>query len=502
MESFKNFEKAMRECVSFDDADFRALFEAARKGLVGVACSGGADSMFLLCACVALLGSDKIAVLHFNHRVRKAAELDENMVRKFCAKNNLRLVVQKASSVPKKITEESLRKMRLDFYGKNFEKLGLSAIAQGHHLGDACETVIMRLARGSNLEGMCSPRSESSLGSMRFIRPLLNFEKSEMKRILKKCGIVWREDESNADPKFFRNAVRNEIIPMIEKFSPLKFASCVKRSRKLFAEDCDFIDALFEKFFSESNPDFILGKNFSEINLPEEILNSRALLRRALMKLVVKNSLDKSFRANAADAALEKIESNFRLKRCFSLGKYFLVFLPPNKKNLSKKGAGMAKLSIEFADRREVRAPSYEINLKFGKNSLPTGDALIVKKIELSVGKLGQIMAGKVDESEKAYINLAALEKEKKPSRGKFALSARSAEVSDEYQPMASLQKRNISKMLASKKISSTARNRLPRVIFSRGEIAWVPNLPPASKLALDADCAEVIELTFVRQST
>lgn len=502
MESLKQFEKNLKSCRDFKESDFSALLRASENGHIGVACSGGCDSMFLLCACVALLGSDKISVLHFNHGVRKAADIDEKLVREFCKKNKLKFFSEKNLKLPRKITEEILREMRLKFFHQKFNELKLSAIAQGHHLGDVCESLIMRLARGSNLEGMCSPRAESFVGKVRFLRPLLNFEKETMKCILKKSGISWREDESNADPKFFRNAVRNDIIPSLEKFSPLNFKSCVKRTRRLFEEDCDFIDARFDEIFNPQNADFICGKNISQVKIAPEILQSSALLRRLIMKLIVRNSLEKSFRAPAADAAIEKIKTFPEKAARFSLKKYFLIYEPAKRTQIEKTAKtkksspqNLAKLSLKLDDRTADKIGTYSIALKFGKTPLPLGGAIIVKKIELSKEKLGQIIAGKVDESKNAYFAASHI-----LGKSSKTLVARSGMPDDEYSPMGSLQKRKISKMLSSKKVPPNLRKTLPRVVLAKGEIIWVPHLPPALKLDDNAESKSVIELTFLSQ--
>lgn len=134
---------------------------------VGVACSGGADSVFLLFWILSFCGAKNlknIKVLHFNHKARANAEKDEEFVRKLCSDLGVEFVHGKAESVPEKLSEDEFRKMRMRFFIESSCNLRLSCIAQGHHCGDVAETIVMRLARGAGLDGLWCAQSSFKPG--------------------------------------------------------------------------------------------------------------------------------------------------------------------------------------------------------------------------------------------------------------------------------------------------------------------------------------------------
>jgi tRNA(Ile)-lysidine synthase len=93
------------------------------------------------------------------------------------------------------------------------KNLKLDAIATGHHMDDVAETFLMRLKRVS----LSNIRQKSTVGDIKFVRPLLECRDAELKAYLKKYGEQWREDASNDDTSIERNKVRHEIIPFLEK---------------------------------------------------------------------------------------------------------------------------------------------------------------------------------------------------------------------------------------------------------------------------------------------
>lgn len=89
-------------------------------------------------------------------------------------------------------------------------------IFTAHHADDSDETLLLKLLRGahlSNLSGM-NPITVKSQ-SIAYARPLLHTRKQDIIQFLTKFGFAWREDESNSSPKYLRNRVRNELLPLI-----------------------------------------------------------------------------------------------------------------------------------------------------------------------------------------------------------------------------------------------------------------------------------------------
>lgn len=209
-----------------------AFVAAARKQLApcakpwGIACSGGADSLALLLWLYGAVqeasawkeSATHFTVLHLDHNLRGADSAgDAAFVAKVAAALGWPLFTEQlpaANSGHPPPNEAALRNARQAF----FIRSGCMAIFQGHQQGDVAETMLMRLATGSGLEGLAAPRAVSQLGAQQpvYLRPLLDWKKTQITALLMALGIRWREDASNARGDYFRNRVRLSVLPALQ----------------------------------------------------------------------------------------------------------------------------------------------------------------------------------------------------------------------------------------------------------------------------------------------
>src|SRR5438477_6211336 len=159
---------------------------------IGVAVSGGADSVFLLYALREL--GVAAAVLHVNHALRGAqSELDEQFVRELAKRIDLPFYVFVAPVFTGN-TEQEARRFRYDFFTQHIAAGHCDAVATGHTLDDQAETVLYRFLRGAGTAGLSGIRPTIDNA---FIRPLINLRREEIRAWLRQRSIPWREDESN-----------------------------------------------------------------------------------------------------------------------------------------------------------------------------------------------------------------------------------------------------------------------------------------------------------------
>lgn len=405
---------------------------------LAVALSGGSDSVFLLCIAKLLCGSESLTALHFNHKVRKNADIDEEFCKGLCKELGVKLVAKTRKKSLKKISEESLRELRRDFFERECKKLKIDALLQGHIKTDVAETMLMRLMRGSALEGLCAPRPVAKSNGIIKIRPILTLSKPEIQSVLKKFGIKWREDESNFSNIFLRNKIRNEVLPLLENLGGADFPSSAFRTRALLEEDARFIENVFLRETKIES---------KKIFLSELAANSQALLRRAAQKLLAQNS--QKLRAGAVDLFLSECLKGKTVKTSLKAG--FMLFNPKEK-------------SLEIIS--PTPDSKWEISLGFGENKLPNGDSILLEEAEISKQTLEQIKCGKFDEARFAFISDI--------SPGLFA---RNTESSDAYAPIGSKSKRLVKDMMSAKKTPVLKRKSLPLVCLSSGEAIWSPGL-------------------------
>jgi tRNA(Ile)-lysidine synthase len=193
---------------------------------VGVAVSGGADSVFLLHALVELAPrwDLKLSVLHLDHRLRgEESCADAQFVRELA--NRLGLPLHSAESDVARLRaetgdnlEQAARQARLLFYLGFLQPKTLDRIATGHTRSDQAETVLFRFLRGSGTAGLSGVRPVTT---EKLVRPLIEIERPDVERYLRDNGIAWREDSSNASRDFARNRIRHDLLPaLIRDWNP------------------------------------------------------------------------------------------------------------------------------------------------------------------------------------------------------------------------------------------------------------------------------------------
>ena len=188
-------------------------------GQVLVGFSGGADSTALLLILRRLV--PRLTAVHLHHGLRgAAADLDLRWCRRFCRARGIpflfaRLAVPRHRK-PGESLEAAARRCRLEWWLAHAGPADV--VALGHHLDDALENLLLRLARGANSSGLAALRPARSVSGVRLIRPLLCLRRREIEAFLRHAGITdWCEDRSNSDTRLRRNAVRRSWLPLIRK---------------------------------------------------------------------------------------------------------------------------------------------------------------------------------------------------------------------------------------------------------------------------------------------
>jgi tRNA(Ile)-lysidine synthase len=195
---------------------------------IGVAVSGGADSVALLQALHELrpeLGV-VLSVVHFNHRIRGAdSDADERFVRKLAQSFELEMFAGSGDAPATALQngeslETAARGLRYAFFAQVIEQNKLDKIAVAHNQDDQAETVLMRFLRGAGTKGLAGIYPSVELGRGRIVRPLLEVSRAEIETYLRSKSQGWREDATNEDLVHTRNKVRRELLPQLKEFNP------------------------------------------------------------------------------------------------------------------------------------------------------------------------------------------------------------------------------------------------------------------------------------------
>ena len=223
--------QAMRTALEQRVLDFIRQSRMASPGdRVGIAVSGGADSVALLRLLESLrleLGVT-LLVIHFDHMLRGAeSDRDASFVEELARARGLEFVsaredVRAAATLNAGNIEETARHLRYGFFERILASQKATRVAVAHTADDQAETVLARMIRGTGLTGLASiyPVVDSPSGGT-IVRPLLHIRRQELRDYLQECGQEWREDATNADQSRLRARIRAQLLPILERdFSP------------------------------------------------------------------------------------------------------------------------------------------------------------------------------------------------------------------------------------------------------------------------------------------
>ena len=225
----------------------------------------------------------EIYVAHINHMIREEAIDDEKYVQEYCKKYNIecfvkRADVQKIASEKKIGTEEAGRKVRYDFFEEVLQKTESNKIAIAHNKNDKIETIIMHLLRGSGLSGL---KGIEPIRDNKYIRPLLECERTEIEQYCEDKKLNPRIDKTNFENEYTRNKIRNIVIPYIKKeFNP-NIIQTLSRLSDLAADESNYIELKTQKAFEK----ILIAKekeqitlNLKEFNKQDKVIKNRLIL--------------------------------------------------------------------------------------------------------------------------------------------------------------------------------------------------------------------------------
>lgn len=184
-----------------------------------VAVSGGLDSMTLLFASKKLNFS--VIAAHVNYGLRGQDSIkDEELVRNYCAQNEIPLSVLDAGDMMKEKSKDSIqmkaREIRRAFFMELLQSNQASHILLGHHWDDQIETFFIQFYRNQGIFSLAGMEEKEG----RWLRPFLNLKKQDLLHYANTNRIQWREDASNKKNDYLRNQIRNILLPEISKINP------------------------------------------------------------------------------------------------------------------------------------------------------------------------------------------------------------------------------------------------------------------------------------------
>lgn len=449
----------------------RGWWQEGRAILVAV--SGGPDSMALLHLLVRLGRelSFPVAAAHVNHRFRGAeADAEAELVRRTAAEWGVPCVVGDID-VPAHLArtggnaQEVARRLRYAFLRDAARERGIGVIATAHHADDQAETVLMRLIRGTGPGGLAGIPEQRREKELELIRPLLRITKQELLEYCRRNGVPFAIDSSNRKRDYVRNAVRLDLLPLLERYNPRVRAALVRLAELAAAED-DFLQGAAAEAFArlvrrEGDGWIVDRRGFCHLHLA---------LQRRLIKLILNclairpDSIASDRVEDILAAAADDAPSVHRL----DLGGGIVWTREYDRLRFGFSGeAGAAFCHSVPSPDTSVKVPEAGLVFRFRTLTGPEVSAF--------------------DRSEDtAWFDLAALP---------FPLCVRSRRAGDRMEPYGLDGSKKVQDLFVDAKIPRSRRDAVPLLTDSAGRILWIPGVRRSRHALVGPDTREVLRV-------
>jgi tRNA(Ile)-lysidine synthase len=434
----------------------RAMLTGGETVLVGV--SGGADSVALLATLLTLAPVWRlhVHVLHVDHRLRRDSAADAAFVQRLGARLGVSVDVSVVRVGPGSI-EAAARSARHAALEAAADRVGASRIALGHTADDQAETVLMRLIEGTGMRGLAGIPPMRG----RIIRPLIEARHRDAVAALAAAGLPWVEDPSNDDPKFFRNRVRHELLPLLgAMYDPdivTRLTAVARAARRS-------VDAL----------EHVAARELER--LADRSAEALTLSRAALA------ALPDAVAAEVLRGAAASLGSRAPLRAWGHRGlRRVLAPVPP------RRPFRLGGVVVEVSGDR----------VRIGATPMPplvTRDLAVPGRVELP--EIGSALEGSI-------VPAAAYALPREPGRAAFdadrlppRLRVRPRRRGDRLAAFAGGERR-LKSLLIDAKVPRWERGRVP-VVEAAGEIVWVVGLRRAATAPVTAETRQVLELRLV----
>lgn len=444
------------------------LIEDGDKIVLGI--SGGPDSICLLHILNRLKEKMDIEIYaaHLNHQIRGLeAQKDALYVSKICDNMGITLFV-KSLNVPKYCSdnglsiEEGARKLRYEMFDEIKSKIKANKIAVGHNLNDQAETILMRIMRGTGLQGL---RGIEYIRENSIIRPILDIDRKDIEDYCKHYDLKPRIDKSNLDNIYTRNKIRLELIPyMKDNFNPNVIESIVRMSNSL-KSDSDYIECESNIKYNEVS---IKDKDSVNIDIKKYISLHKAIKTRILRKAISDLFGDTNFIDQKHIEDIMELENESKLDKKITLPRRMFAYRTKN--NIILTTREIINEDIEFC------------------YNIPINGFVKIKELDLIIEtqtmSIDRYKSMKSDKSSKVFDF----------NKVKGGIIARSRDQGDKIK--LSIGSKKIKQLFIDLKIPKEERCKIP-IIADSEEIMCVGNQRISENYKIDINTKEVLKVSF-----
>ena len=223
-------------------------FQFHMNDIIVIGCSSGPDSMALVDLLLKVRYKYQLSLIvaHVNHNVRAESILEAEYLKKYCDDNHLLFETMTIEEYGDDNFHNEARNIRYNFFESLIQKYGANYLMTAHHGDDLVETVLMRIVRGSNLNGYSGFKEIVEMDGYTLVRPLIRYTKQELEEYVIDNHVKYFVDSSNDKDKYTRNRYRKYILPFLKDEEMNVHHKFLKFSEEL-SEASKFIDKEREK---------------------------------------------------------------------------------------------------------------------------------------------------------------------------------------------------------------------------------------------------------------
>jgi tRNA(Ile)-lysidine synthase len=437
-----------------------------------VAVSGGPDStclLYILNEHKEELGI-KLIGAHLNHCLRgDEADIDEEYAKKTCESLNIDFYSEKVdiNRIAKQrnlSSEMAGREVRYEFFEELMIKLDASKIALAHNANDQAETILMRMMRGTGMEGLIGIKP---VRDKIYVRPILHLTRPEIEKYCEKNNINPRIDKSNLETIYARNKVRLDLIPYIEENFNKDIIKTLNRLSDIVKNDNDYLEAIATKKYREH----------CDIGKQSVIMNKSAfILHEAIVSRIVRSAL---FDVLHNLYNIEKIHiSNIIKLQRQETGK--TTMLPHNV--IAENCYGNIHIYIKTNECIETNiVNNNEYSLKVNEKNIIHS---LNKVVEIHIKSKLELEEVKKNDFVK-YFDYDMIHE---------PIILRYRKDGDRFMPLGMKGNRKLKDLFIDLKIPKAQRNEIPLVCFGE-DIAWVVGYRTCDKFKISKDTKNILQI-------
>lgn len=425
-------------------------FDFKKNDIIVIGCSSGPDSMALVDLLLKIRDKYNLFLIlaHVNHNVRKESKIEEEYLQQYAIDNHLIFESMTIEKYGDDNFHNEARNIRYNFFESLVRKYKANYLMTAHHGDDLMETILMRLVRGSNLNGYSGFKKIVEMDGYKIVRPLICYTKEELTNYDEENKVKYFIDSSNSKDKYTRNRYRKYVLSFLK------------------SEDKD----VHKKFYKFS-------KNLNDAN------NYLMKVKNAALKRVYKDNVIIISELLKEDPFIQRELLYSLLEQYYSDD---LILL--NDKHIDL----LFKLILSKKANTYVNLPNDVIAKKSYNYLILSRDVDIISSYEIEFDKHvdlpGSHYIKKIEESDEKSNNVCRL----LSSEINLPLIVRTRKIGDKISVKGMKGSKKIKDVFIDSKVPLEKRDSWPIVLDSSGKVVWIPGL---KKSTFDKNKNEIYDI-------